>query len=71
MPEMSGFEFLSQMKDNELYANIPIVIMSSLGEENQKRKAHSLGAEKYVVKGEFNQKAFIDMVSNILLKYSE
>lgn len=71
MPEMSGFEFLSQMKDNELYANIPIVIMSSLGDENQKRKAHSLGAEKYVVKGEFNQKIFIDMVSNILLKYSD
>ena len=70
MPEMSGFEFLSQMKANELYADIPIVVMSSLNEETQKRKAHSLGAEKYVVKGEFNQKAFIDMISNILLKYS-
>lgn len=71
MPEMSGLEFLSQMKSNELYADVPIVVMSSLADENQKRKAHSLGAEKYVVKGEFNQKAFIDMVSNILLKYSE
>ena len=71
MPEMSGLEFLSQMKTNELYADVPIVVMSSLGDESQKRKAHSLGAEKYVVKGEFNQKAFVDMVSNILLKYSD
>lgn len=71
MPEMSGLEFLSQMKTNELYADIPIIVMSSLGDESQKRKAHSLGAEKYVVKGEFNQKAFVDMVSNILLKYSD
>ncbi len=71
MPEMSGLEFLSQIKANELYADIPVVVLSSLGDENQKQKAHSLGAEKYVVKGEFNQKAFVDMVSNILLKYSE
>ena len=71
MPEMSGLEFLSQMKTNELYADVPIVVMSSLGEESQKRKALSLGADNYVVKGEFNQTAFVDMVSNILLKYSD
>ena len=68
MPDMSGLEFLSKVKNNELFADIPVVIMSSISDDNIIKKAKSLGAEEYIIKGDFNQKKFVKLVTDMLLK---
>jgi len=65
MPEMDGFEFLSKLKSDEMYYDIPVIIVSSLSEENRK-KAKDLGAEGYIVKSEFNQDDFLEAVTKAL-----
>lgn len=70
MPEMNGFEFLTQIKTNDKFAQIPVIIMSSLFDDNVRKKSLSLGAEKFIIKGDFKQKSFIDEISQILIKYS-
>lgn len=69
MPKMNGLEFLTQMKANKNYSNIPIIVMSSVHNANTKRKAYMLGAERYLIKGDFNQKVFTDIIAEILNKY--
>lgn len=71
MPEMNGFEFLEKLKTNELYADIPTIMISSQNLEENKLRAHELGVEKYIVKSEFNQNDFQKTVKEILNKYSE
>ena len=68
MPEINGIEFLSKLKSNETYAKIPVVVMSSLLDEKTKKECVSLGAENFIIKGDFKQNSFVDEISSILLK---
>ena len=69
MPEMTGLEFLEQLKTNELFADIPVIMMSSLSDNATKHQAKLLGAESYIIKGEFNKDNLIKTITNILIKY--
>ena len=42
--------------------------MSSISDDNIIKKAKSLGAEEYIIKGDFNQKKFVKLVTDMLLK---
>lgn len=66
MPEMDGFEFLEKLKTDEKYADIPVIMVSSVMDEETKKCAAELGAEKYIVKGEFSQKDFHETINKIL-----
>ena len=66
MPRMDGFEFLKKIKDNGAYASIPVVILSTEGQDEDKNIALSLGAEKYLVKP-FKPSELIAVVEQLLL----
>lgn len=69
MPEMNGFEFLEKIKTNEQYADIPVIVISSQGTDENKKRAKELGAEKYIVKSEFNQNDFQKIIKKVLDKH--
>nr|WP_302830780.1 response regulator [uncultured Bacteroides sp.] len=50
MPYMTGTDFLSYLKSNELYKNIPVIMLSS--EESTSERIHLLeiGAADYILK---------------------
>lgn len=66
MPEMDGFEFLEKLKTDEMFSDIPVIVVSSLMTEENKKRSAELGAEKYIVKNDFNQDEFQDTISKIL-----
>lgn len=66
MPKMNGLEFLNKIKSDEKYSHIPIIIVSSIHDEQAKRKAITLGASEYITKGEFNQKFFLELITKLL-----
>lgn len=68
MPEMDGLEFLEQLKTNEMYFDIPVIMVSSLITEEYKQRAMDLGAKKYIIKSEFSQDEFQETISKILRK---
>lgn len=50
MPEMTGDEFLEYMKANELYKNIPIIMLSSEESTTERIRLLEIGAEDYILK---------------------
>lgn len=50
MPILNGTQTLLQMKRNKRLKEIPVIILSTSENENEKRKCLSLGAEEYLVK---------------------
>lgn len=50
MPEMRGDEFLSYLKQNELFRNIPVVMLSSEDSASERIRLLQGGAEDYIVK---------------------
>ena len=50
MPVMSGIEFLQAIKGNAAYTAIPIIVLTTQGEDALKDQALSLGAKAFMIK---------------------
>jgi two-component system chemotaxis response regulator CheY len=50
MPRMDGLEFMKRMRANDAYASIPVIVLTTEGQEADKDKAMELGATAYIVK---------------------
>ncbi|MHB8829322.1 MAG: response regulator [Syntrophales bacterium] len=50
MPEMNGLEMLAQLKKDELYKQIPVIMISTEGSEERIKEAFALGAGGFIKK---------------------
>lgn len=50
LPGKNGFDVLKEIKANPSSKDIPVVVLSNLGQESDIQKAKELGAEKFIVK---------------------
>jgi twitching motility two-component system response regulator PilH len=67
MPKMSGFQATRQLAKNPQTAHIPIVIISTKGQESDKQWGLRQGAKDYLVK-EVTEDELISCVNKVLLK---
>lgn len=67
MPEISGFEFLEDIKHNERLRTIPIVVVSALNDEMNIEKTRKLGAVEFIKKP-VDIQTLVDTVESILKK---
>jgi CheY-like chemotaxis protein len=52
MPVKDGFDTLKEIKANPVYAQIPVMILSNLSQEEDKQKAKDLGAVDFITKAD-------------------
>lgn len=52
LPTMDGFAVLESIRAREDGKNVPIIVVSNLGQDSDKERALGLGATKYLVKAE-------------------
>lgn len=69
MPKMDGFEFIETLKNDEMYMDIPVIVMSAFTKENALRPLSKFKIDGYIQKDEFNQRDFIEKVKEVLTKY--
>jgi len=50
MPEMNGYEAAEKLKSDENYREIPIMFLTSMNDEESKKKGFSLGAVDFIIK---------------------
>ncbi|MBQ4133218.1 MAG: response regulator [Desulfovibrionaceae bacterium] len=50
MPRMDGFTFIRTVREQDAYSDLPIVVLSTEGQEKDIQKGISLGANLYMVK---------------------
>ena len=61
MPEINGFELTERIRQDEKLKNIPIILVTSLASEIDRKKGFKLGANAYITKGRFeNARIFIN-----------
>lgn len=66
MPEMDGYEVLEIIKGDEETKDIPVLIMSNLGQEDHVQKAMQLGALGYIVKSQYTPSNVSEKVKEVL-----
>ena len=62
MPEMSGFEVLEEIKKNAELVDLPIIVLSNLGGDDDIKKAMKLGADDYFVKSQHPMSEIVEKV---------
>ena len=50
MPRMDGFTFIKSVREQDAYRDLPIVVLSTEGQEHDIQQGLSLGANLYMVK---------------------
>lgn len=65
MPEMNGFDFIKYIRKNPHYKEVPIIVLTTEGRDDDKNQAMELGATEYIVKP-FQPNQIIQLVQKIL-----
>ena len=63
MPKKNGFEVLTELQNNPATQNIPVIILSNLGQEDDVKKGLDLGAVDYLVKDNITLTTIVEKVS--------
>lgn len=66
MPKMNGFDFLKNAKADPALKNIPVIVLSNLGDKSDIEKAKELGAMDYFVKADTDLETLKNKVLKIL-----
>lgn len=70
MPHMNGIELTRTLRRTEGERYTPVILVSSLGSAEDRRKGVEAGADSYIVKGQFNQDLLLETVARLLGKSS-
>ena len=66
MPNMDGFSLTARLRQEERYRHTPIIIITSREKEEDKRRGVQVGADAYIVKGDFDQSNLVDTLRTLL-----
>jgi DNA-binding response OmpR family regulator len=71
MPKLQGFDVLTILKQDTRTSAIPVIVLSSLTQEQDKQEALDLGAVAYFNKTTFSLSELVKQVENTLTKGHE
>jgi len=66
LPKIHGLDVLKKLKENDETKNIPVIVLTNLGEIKDVEKAIELGATTYLVKAEYNLEEVAEKVNKTL-----
>lgn len=66
MPKMDGFEVLDELKADAVTKDIPVILLTNLGQQDDIKKGFEKGAVGYLVKAHFMPSEVVDKIKGIL-----
>jgi two-component system chemotaxis sensor kinase CheA len=66
MPRMDGFQLLEAIRKDSSMASLPVIVVTSVENEEEQKRGLSLGADAYIVKRKFDQRDLLDTIRQIL-----
>jgi len=66
LPVMDGFMLIENLKKNEDLSKIPIIVISSMDNEEEQKRTFQLGASRYIVKNSFNNHNLLEAVNSLV-----
>ncbi len=68
MPKMNGFEVLEEIESDSQIKDIPVIILTVLGSDDDIKKGLQLGAKDYIVKSQHAVAEIVEKVKQFLEK---
>jgi CheY-like chemotaxis protein len=68
MPVMGGIEMLEELKKKEELKNIPVILLTNVGEKESIQRVRDLGVQDYLIKSHFTPAEVIEKIETVLGK---
>jgi two-component system, chemotaxis family, sensor kinase CheA len=66
MPRLDGFVLTERVRADEQLRDLPVVLVTSLDSENDRRRGVEVGADAYIVKGAFDQDRLLETIRRLI-----
>ncbi len=66
MPRIGGFELTRRIKDDARMAEVPVILVTSLDSPEDKAQGIEVGADAYIVKGQFDQTNLLETIEQLV-----
>ncbi|MFC1662813.1 response regulator transcription factor [Patescibacteria group bacterium] len=66
LPKMDGFAVLEKIKKEKDLKNIPVILLTNLGQRDDVEKGLALGASDYLIKAHFMPSEVIDKIKRLV-----
>jgi two-component system chemotaxis sensor kinase CheA len=66
MPRLDGFELTSRIKHDDRFAEIPVILVTSLDSPADKARGIEVGADAYIVKSSFDQGNLLETIEQLV-----
>lgn len=70
MPKLDGFSVLKELKTDPNLKNVPVILLTNLGQDDDVKKGKKLGADDYFVKANHSPQEIVEKVRIQLAKHS-
>jgi two-component system chemotaxis sensor kinase CheA len=66
MPKLDGLEMTARIRSHQHYSELPIVLVTSLATDEDRRKGAEAGANAYITKSSFNQDVLVETLHRLI-----
>lgn len=66
MPRMDGFTLTERIKKDGRFRDIPVILVTALQTESDKRRGIEVGADAYITKGTFDQRHLLEIIQRLV-----
>jgi CheY-like chemotaxis protein len=66
MPRMNGFDLTERIRAQPSLAGLPVIILTSLVREEDRRRGLEVGADAYLTKAGFSQNVLLEVIEGLL-----
>ncbi|WP_292768003.1 hybrid sensor histidine kinase/response regulator [Nostoc sp. NOS(2021)] len=66
MPNLDGLGLTAKIRQYHEYSDLPIILVTSLASDEDKRRGAEAGANAYIIKGSFNQEALLSTLKRLV-----
>jgi len=67
MPHMGGLQVIRQIKQDRTLCHIPVIVVSARHSEEARQESLNIGAAAHIVKGDFDEHALIQTITDCLV----
>ena len=65
LPNMDGWEILRKIKEDKLFKDLKVIILSNLGQKEEIERGLKLGATKYIIKAHHTPSEVVDEIKKL------
>jgi len=66
LPHIDGWEILRKIREKKQFRDLPVIILSNLGQRQEVKKGLELGATKYLIKAHYTPSEIVEQIKEIL-----